>query len=75
MNEPSPPAEAGPSSLGLGLPNARERLALLYGEDWRLDQSRGDGRFVIEVEIPLSRMPEPRRAPSAPPAPAKTAQP
>lgn len=75
MNEAGPRPEAGPSSLGIGLSNARARLALLYGEDWRLDQTRGDGRFVIEVEIPLSRMPAPRRAPSAPPAPAKTAQP
>jgi hypothetical protein len=65
MNETAPRPETGPSSLGIGLSNARARLALLYGEDWRLEQRRDDGRFVIEVEIPLSRMPEERRAQSA----------
>ena len=76
MNEAAPRPDGGPSSLGIGLSNARARLALLYGDDWRLDQTRGDGRFVVQVEIPLSRISEPRRAPgSAPPAPAKTAQP
>jgi len=75
LNEAAPRPEGGPSSLGIGLSNARARLALLYGEDWRLDQTRGDGRFVVEIEIPLSRLPESRPAPSAPPAPAKTAQP
>ncbi len=56
LNESSPRAEAGPSSLGLGLTNARARLALLYGDDWRLSQDRTADRFVVEVEIPMSRV-------------------
>jgi LytS/YehU family sensor histidine kinase len=49
--------EAGPSSLGIGLPNARARLAALYGEDWHLSQQRKAGQFVVNVEVPLSRVP------------------
>jgi ligand-binding sensor domain-containing protein len=48
-------AESGLSSLGLGLPNARERLALVYGRDWSLSQTRTPGRFVVELLVPIER--------------------
>ncbi len=57
VNESATPApEAGPSSLGVGVSNTRERLALLYGVDCRLSQARTGGRFVVEIDIPLSRV-------------------
>jgi ligand-binding sensor domain-containing protein len=48
-------AESGLSSLGLGLPNARERLALVYGRDWNLSHTRTPGRFVVELLVPIER--------------------
>jgi ligand-binding sensor domain-containing protein len=63
VNEAAARPEPGPSSLGFGLPNARARLALLYGEDWRLTQKRTRERFSVEVDIPMSRIAEPKVGP------------
>ena len=56
LGESPASSEPGPSSLGLGLPNARERLALVYGRDWDLAQTRTPGRFVVELEVPFERV-------------------
>ncbi len=63
VNESAARSEAGPSSLGFGLPNARARLALLYGEDWHLSQKRTRERFLVEVDIPMSRIAAPETGP------------
>ena len=39
---------------GLGLQNSRNRLELLFNNDFLLDVNQGDQVFKIELEIPLA---------------------
>lgn len=41
---------------GIGLTNVRERLYQSYGDDARLDISRDDSRFVVELRIPTGKV-------------------
>jgi ligand-binding sensor domain-containing protein len=70
VNESGRPAEVRPSSLGLGLRNARERLTLVYGRDWAISQTRALERFIVEIDIPI----EPRARRSREEAPARAPQ-
>ena len=39
---------------GIGLDNLRKRLALLYDDDFDMKITKADGRFAIDMEIPLA---------------------
>jgi len=43
------------SGNGMGLRNVRERLATLFGDRARLTWGARDGRFVVEMVLPLER--------------------
>lgn len=50
-----PPTESGRSeaSLGVGLRNIRERLALVYGQRFEFSHEIVSGRFVVELRLPF----------------------
>lgn len=47
-------AEAVPAGAGRGLEITRRRLEGTYGNDYRLDFHRRDGRFVVALDLPLA---------------------
>lgn len=52
-NGPGWPREAREATNSVGIPNARERLLCLYGNQQSLTFRRVDGDFVAEIRIPL----------------------
>ena len=56
VENPSPDPAAAPlaDGTGIGLANARERLALLFGDAARLDLAVGPERAVAEVSFPAT---------------------
>lgn len=56
VENPSPDPSAAPISdgTGTGLANARERLALLFGDAARLDLTVGEARTVAAVSLPAT---------------------
>src|SRR5262249_56439211 len=67
--------EEGPSdhSHGIGLSNIRERLDLIYGENYRFSRERSADGFEVRIRLPIQkstarspfgtwRLREPRRA-------------
>lgn len=63
LDEPAAEARTRTDSTGVGLANARARLALLFGPEARLVlRADGSGRVLAEVFIPAAASPEVRRA-------------
>jgi two-component system LytT family sensor kinase len=53
-NDVRPGAEVGPrDGEGVGLTNVARRLASFYGKDACLTAERRDGRFIVELRLPI----------------------
>ena len=48
------PAANASNTGGVGLKNARRRLNLIYGEDYRLDINEGEDAYCVTLRIPLN---------------------
>ena len=40
-------------TLGIGLQNIKDRLAILFGEKSKLSVTESDGKVVAEIKIPI----------------------
>ena len=54
VESPLADGAADADGAGVGLANARERLALLYGAAARLSLTLADGRAVAEAHVPAT---------------------
>jgi two-component system sensor histidine kinase AlgZ len=53
VSNPASDARSANPGLGLGLRHVRERLHLAYGDSATLQAGLRDGRFVVEIRMPL----------------------
>ncbi len=52
LAEASPPAEGGRAGNRMALENIRERLALFFDAEARMEATRANGRYRVELEMP-----------------------
>jgi two-component system sensor histidine kinase AlgZ len=52
LAEGAPPAEAGRAGNRMALENIRERLALFFDAEARMEATRAGGRYRVELEMP-----------------------